>query len=175
MAVINQLDIRRGNASGSVVTTTYDIGASAENVLLSDGTSVETAITGGGSVKFEGFGHITNTATTTGGEPVAIFTLYNNPTYTEAYSQVTNKAGIFIIKFDTNIDCTNLRLAPATEQDPNNAKAVYKQGARMRANSLAQNAVGIFLRNNNTNGECYELIGTYYTPHINTSGTLSLV
>jgi len=172
MAVINQLDIRRGNASGSVVTTTYDIGASAENVLLSDGTSVETAITGGGSVKFEGFGHITST-TTQGADPVAVFTLYNNPTYTEVYDQVSDKAGIFIIKFDTNIDCTNLRLAPTSDQ--NSAKAVYKQGARMRANSLAQNAVGIFLRNNNTNGQCYELIGTYYTPYINTSGTLSLV
>lgn len=176
MAVINQLDIRRGNANGSVVTTTYDIGASAENVLMSDGvTSVEAAIAGGSSVKFEGFGHITEYSTS-GSETVATFKLYNNENYTDVYNGVSNKAGLFIIKFDanrSNEDNGNLRLRPYA--DPNNPKLVIKQNNNIKANVFAQNAIGIFLRNNNTYQECYELIGVYDTPYINTNGTLVLI
>ncbi len=44
--IIDQITVRRGNNQGGITETIYDIGAKASNVKLSNGTSVETAISG---------------------------------------------------------------------------------------------------------------------------------
>lgn len=131
MAVIDQIDIRRGNASGTVTTTTYDIGAKAENVILSDGSTVEDMISGG-AVKFEGFGRMIALNEGSGGaDPVVIYELYNNPNFKDNYnSSDLNKMGLFIIKFPFNIsfsgkDCTKLRLAAKGDCTYNSSTGKY--------------------------------------------------
>lgn len=192
MAVIDQIDIRRGNASGTVTTTTYDIGAKAENVILSDGTTVEAAISGGGSVKFEGFGKIIQKLTVPGNPstPVMVYELYGNPDYRDSYKtspRDPNKAGIFILRFEEsldNYDCARLNLISKADKGGGSIGEItagmvpiLKNGTYIQNEGLDTNMTVIFLRNYNSTTapqDRFEWIGDNFTPRVG-NGNLVLI
>ncbi len=178
MSVIDQIAVRRGNSSGGITTVTYDIGAAAENVILSDGTSVEAAISGG-SVKLQGFGEINNIMYPAGGNPVAMYSLYNNPTYSDDYSS-GNKVGIFILRCSVNALnnlSSGLRLISASDYAASKSPIkIIKNGVELLNNDISSGMTIIFLRHNTAalDGNVFEWIGDNFTPAI-TNGALRVM